>query len=100
LAEKLLPLTASHVDNAAVNHIIHKNAANHKKSQLAKALYQLKNGIIVVKMDKKAQKQAEQKAAAERKAADNIRISSEIKESKAQKAAIKTAAAAAKKGKK
>ena len=56
LAEQLMPTTASLIDNAAVHHVIHKNAANHKKAQIAKALYQLKNGVVVVKMDKKPRK--------------------------------------------
>ena len=54
------------IDNAAVKGVIHKNAANHKKAQIGKALHQLKQGIIVVKADAKTLKQAEQRAAAAR----------------------------------
>ena len=68
LAEELLPKTSSMIDNAAVKGVIHKNAANHKKAQIGKALHQLKQGIIVVKADAKTLKQAEQRAAAARKA--------------------------------
>ena len=64
LAESLLPKTSSMIDNAAVKGVIHKNAANHKKAQIGKALHQLKQGIIVVKADAKTLKQAEQRAAA------------------------------------
>lgn len=70
LAESLLPKTSSMIDNAAVKGVIHKNAANHKKAQIGKALHQLKQGIIVVKADAKTLKQAEQRAAAARKAAE------------------------------
>lgn len=94
LAEELMPVTASLVDNAAVHHVIHKNAANHKKAQIAKALYQLKNGVVVVKMDKKSLKQAEQKAAAERKAAEKAALSEQLKAQRAEKAAAKEAAKA------
>ena len=68
LAEKLMAEAASKIDNAASKKVIHKNNANRKKSQIAKALYQLKSGVIVVKADAKTLKQAEQKAAAQRKA--------------------------------
>lgn len=46
LAESLLPKTSSMIDNAAVKGVIHKNAANHKKAQIGKALHQLKQGIM------------------------------------------------------
>ena len=68
LAEKLLAEAASKIDNAASKKVIHKNSANHKKAQIGKALFQLKSGVIVVKADAKSLKQAEQKAAAARKA--------------------------------
>lgn len=68
LAETLLPETSSKIDNAAAKGVIHKNAANHKKGQIARSLHQLKLGIIVIKADAKQLKQAEQKAAAVRKA--------------------------------
>lgn len=100
LAVSLLPETAAMVDKAAVEHIIHKNAANHKKAQLARSLYQLQNGIIVVKMDAKTQKQAEQKAAAQRKAEESAKIVAERKAAREEKAAAKAAAASDKKKKK
>ena len=40
-AKKLLPLASSKIDNAATKNVIHKNAANRKKAQIAKALSQL-----------------------------------------------------------
>ena len=51
LAEKLMSEAASKIDNAASKKVIHKNSANHKKAQIAKALHQLKSGVIVVKAD-------------------------------------------------
>ena len=93
LAESLLPKTSSMIDNAAVKGVIHKNAANHKKAQIGKALHQLKQGIIVVKADAKTLKQAEQRAAAARKAAEEEALKQE--RSAARKA--KEEAAAAKK---
>ena len=63
LAEKLMSEAASKIDNAASKKVIHKNNANRKKSQIARALHQLKSGVIVVKADAKTLKQAEQKAA-------------------------------------
>ncbi len=68
-AEKLLPLTSRAIDNAAVKGTIHKNKANHAKSQIGRALYLLKQGIVVVKADAKTLKQAEQKAAAQKRIA-------------------------------
>lgn len=100
-AEKLLPLTASEIDGAAKAHIIHKNAANHKKAQIAKALYQLQHGIIVVKVDAKTLKQAEQKAAAQKKAEESQAIrdarTSARKEKEAAKAPVAKKKAPAKK---
>ena len=61
-AKALLPVACSQVDKAAKKGVIHKNAANHKKGQLAKAVSQLERGIVVVKVDAKTLKQAEQKA--------------------------------------
>ena len=93
LAEELLPKTSSMIDNAAVKGVIHKNAANHKKAQIGKALHQLRQGIIVVKADAKTLKQAEQRAAAARRAAEEEALRQE--RSAARKA--KEEAAAAKK---
>ena len=67
LAKQLLPETSSKIDNAAVKHVIHKNAANHRKAQIAKTLSQLEKGVIVVKVDAKTLKQAEQKPPQPRK---------------------------------
>lgn len=100
-AEKLLPLTASEIDGAAKAHVIHKNAANHKKAQIAKALYQLQHGIIVVKVDAKTLKQAEQKAAAQKKAEESQAIrearTTARKEKEAAKAPVTKKKAPAKK---
>lgn len=100
-AEKLLSLTASEIDGAAKAHIIHKNAANHKKAQIAKALYQLQHGIIVVKVDAKTLKQAEQKAAAQKKAEETQAIrearTTARKEKEAAKAPVAKKKAPAKK---
>lgn len=90
LATQLLPETCAMVDKAAVEHVIHKNAANHKKSQLSRSLYQLQQGIVVVKMDAKTLKQAEQKAAAQRKAEENAKLIAERKAAKEEKEAAKT----------
>ena len=92
LAEKLLSEAASKIDNAASKKVIHKNAANHKKAQIGKALFQLKSGIIVVKADAKSLKQAEQKAAAARKAEEKAAAIAAWKEEKAAKEAAKEAA--------
>ena len=51
LAKTLLPVASSQIDEAAKKNVIHKNAANRKKSQIAKALSQLERGIVVVKVD-------------------------------------------------
>lgn len=91
LAEELLPHTASRIDEAAVKHIIHKNNANHKKAQIAKTLHQLKSGVIVIKLDVKAQKQAEQKAAAVRKAQELETAKKARKEASDKKAAAEAA---------
>ena len=92
LAEKLLAEAASKIDNAASKKVIHKNSANHKKAQLGKALHQLKSGVIVVKADAKSLKQAEQKAAATRKAEETAAAIAAWKEEKAAKEAAKEAA--------
>ncbi|MDD4291449.1 MAG: 30S ribosomal protein S20 [Clostridia bacterium] len=96
LAESLLPETSSLIDKAAAKNVIHKNAANHKKAQVARELYQLQNGIIVIKLDSKAQKQAEQKAAAQRKAEEKKEHLEKIKAAKAEKEAAKVAKVAKK----
>ena len=98
LARQLLPIASSKIDNAAVHHVIHKNAANRKKAQIAKALSQLERGIVVVKVDAKTLKQAEQKAAAQRKAEEAEVIKAQRNQSKKAKEAAK--APAPKKGKK
>ena len=99
LARQLLPIASSCIDNAAVKHVIHKNAANRKKAQIAKALSQLERGIVVVKVDAKTLKQAEQKAAAQRKAEESEVIRAQRNQSRKTKEAAK-APAAPKKGKK
>ncbi len=68
-AERLLPLASHAIDSAAVKGTIHKNKANHAKSQIGRALHLLRQGIVVVKADAKTLKQAEQKAAAQRRIA-------------------------------
>ncbi len=92
-AEKLLPLTESKIDNAAVKGIIHKNAANHKKAQVSKAFYQLQHGIIVIKVDAKTLKQTEQKAAAAKKATEQEAIKAQRNASRLEKEAAKAPAA-------
>ncbi|MCM1290044.1 MAG: 30S ribosomal protein S20 [Corallococcus sp.] len=92
LAKSLLPLTASKIDNAAVKNVIHKNAANRKKAQIAKTLSQLERGIVVVKVDAKTLKQAEQKAAAARKAEEAEAIKAQRNEAKKAKEAAKAPA--------
>ena len=96
LARTLLPIASSKIDNAAVKHVIHKNAANRKKAQIAKALSQLERGIVVVKVDAKTLKQAEQRAAAQRKAEEAEAIKAQRNEAKKAKEAAK--APATKKG--
>ena len=98
LARELLPEVSSRIDNAAVKHVIHKNAANHKKAQIAKALSQLERGIVVVKVDAKTLKQAEQRAAAQRREEEAAAIRAARMEAKRAKEAAK--ATATKKGKK
>lgn len=98
LAKQLLPITSSKIDNAAIKHVIHKNAANRKKAQIAKTLSQLEKGIIVVKVDAKTLKQAEQKAAAAKKAEEAATIKAQRNEAKKAKEAAK--APATTKGKK
>ena len=88
-AKALLPLACSQVDKAAKKGVIHKNAANHKKGQLAKAVSQLERGIVVVKVDAKTLKQAEQKAAAQRKAEEAAAIKAQRNQAKKAKEAAK-----------
>ena len=92
LAQQLLPIAASKIDNAAVKHVIHKNAANRKKAQIAKTLSQLEKGIVVLKVDAKTLKQAEQKAAAARKAEEAEAIKAQRNEAKKAKEAAKAPA--------
>lgn len=92
LAKTLLPVASSQIDEAAKKNVIHKNAANRKKSQIAKALSQLEKGIVVVKVDAKTLKQAEQKAAAQRRADEAAAIKSKINEAKKAKEAAKNPA--------
>ncbi|CCZ95028.1 30S ribosomal protein S20 [Corallococcus sp. CAG:1435] len=89
LAKQLLPVTSSKIDNAAVKNVIHKNAANRKKAQIARTLSQLEKGVIVVKVDAKTLKQAEQKAAAARKAEEAQAIKAQRNEAKKAKEAAK-----------
>lgn len=91
-AKKLLPVASSKIDNAATKNVIHKNAANRKKAQIAKALSQLERGIVVVKVDAKTLKQAEQKAAAQRKAEEVEAIKAQRNEAKKAKEAAKAPA--------
>ena len=100
LAKQLLPIASSKIDNAAVKNVIHKNAANRKKAQIAKALSQLERGIVVVKVDAKTLKQAEQKAAAQRKAEEAAAIKAQRNEAKKAKEAAKAPAPAKKSSKK
>lgn len=93
LAKELLPIASSKIDNAAVKNVIHKNAANRKKAQIAKTLSQLERGIVVVKVDAKTLKQAEQKAAAARKAEEAEAIKAQRNEAKKAKEAAKAPAA-------
>ncbi len=93
LAKELLPVASSQIDKAAKKNVIHKNAANHKKAQLAKAYSQLENGIVVVKVDAKTMKQAEQKAAAQKKAEEAAAIKAQRNEAKKAKEAAKAPAA-------
>ena len=92
LARQLLPIASSKIDNAAVKNVIHKNAANRKKAQIAKALSQLERGVVVVKVDAKTLKQAEQKAAAQRKAEEAEAIKAQRNEAKKAKEAAKAPA--------
>ena len=94
LAKTLLPVASSQIDEAAKKNVIHKNAANRKKSQIAKALSQLEKGIVVVKVDAKTLKQAEQKAAAQRRADEAAAITTKINEAKKAKEAAKNPAPA------
>ncbi|MEG1528430.1 MAG: 30S ribosomal protein S20 [Clostridia bacterium] len=92
LAKKLLPIAESKIDGAATKGVIHKNCANRKKSQVSKALYQLVNGIVVIKIDAKTQKQAEQKAAAVKKAEEQATIKATINDARKAKEAAKVPA--------
>ncbi len=92
LAKELLPVASSKIDNAAVKNVIHKNAANRKKAQIAKTLSQLERGVVVVKVDAKTLKQAEQKAAAARKAEEAEAIKAQRNEAKKAKEAAKAPA--------
>lgn len=100
LAKQLLPIASSKIDNAAVKHVIHKNAANRKKAQISKTLSQLERGIIVVKVDAKTLKQAEQKAAAVKKAEEAAAIKAQRNEAKKAKEAAKAPATTKKSTKK
>lgn len=97
LAKELLPVACSQIDKAAKKNVIHKNAANHKKAQIAKAYSQLEKGIVVVKIDAKAMKQAEQKAAAQKKAEEAAAIKAQRNEAKKAKEAAKAPATTTKK---
>lgn len=92
LAKQLLPVASSKIDNAAIKHVIHKNAANRKKAQISKTLSQLERGVIVVKVDAKTLKQAEQKAAAAKKAEEAAAIKAQRNEAKKAKEAAKAPA--------
>lgn len=85
LAKELLPIASSKIDNAATKKVIHKNAANRKKAQIAKTLSQLEKGVIVIKVDAKTLKQAEQKAAAQKKAEEAAAIKAQRNETKKAK---------------
>lgn len=100
LAKQLLPIASSKIDNAAVKNVIHKNAANRKKAQIAKTLSQLERGVVVVKVDAKTLKQAEQKAAAARKAEEAAAIKAQRNEAKKAKEAAKAPVATKKAAKK
>ena len=100
LAKQLLPIASSKIDNAATKKVISKNAANRKKGQIAKTLSQLEKGVIVVKVDAKTLKQAEQKAAAARKAEEAQAIKAQRNEAKKAKEAAKAPTPAKKTSKK
>ena len=91
-ARALLPIASSKIDAAATKNVIHKNAANHKKAQISKAFSQLERGIVVVKVDAKTLKQAEQKAAAAKKAEEAEAIKAKRNEAKKAKEAAKAPA--------
>ena len=97
LAKELMPLASSKIDAAAKKNVIHKNAANRKKSQIARTLSQLEKGIVVVKVDAKTLKQAEQKAAAAKKAEEAAAIKAQRNEAKKAKEASKAPQPAKKK---
>ncbi|MBR2974448.1 MAG: 30S ribosomal protein S20 [Clostridia bacterium] len=97
LAKELMPLASSKIDAAAKKNVIHKNAANRKKSQIARTLSQLEKGVVVVKVDAKTLKQAEQKAAAAKKAEEAAAIKAQRNEAKKAKEAAKAPQPAKKK---
>lgn len=97
LAKSLLPIASAKIDKAASKNVITKNAANRKKGQIAKTLSQLEKGIILVKVDAKTLKQAEQKAAAQKKAEEAAAIKAARNEAKKAKEAAKAPATPAKK---
>ena len=97
LAKELMPIASSKIDTAAKKNVIHKNAANRKKSQIARTLSQLEKGIVVVKVDAKTLKQAEQKAAAAKKAEEAAAIKAQRNEAKKAKEAAKAPQPAKKK---
>ena len=68
-AERLLPIASHAIDSAATKGVIHKNKANHAKSQIGKALNLLRKGVVVVKADVKTLKQARNTARQEKEAA-------------------------------
>lgn len=90
-AERLLPIASHAIDSAATKGVIHKNKANHAKSQIGKALNLLKKGVVVVKADVKTLKQAEQKAAAARKAQEAEAIKQARNTARQEKEAAKAA---------
>lgn len=91
-ATALLPETSAKIDGAATKGVIHKNNANRKKSQIATALYKLRMGVIVIKADPKTLKQTEQRAAAQRKAAESQQIRETRNAARAEKEAAKAPA--------
>lgn len=89
LATELFGETSSLIDNCASKNIISANAANHKKAQIATALDQLKKGNVLIKVDAKTLKQAEQKAAGARKKAEEQASLTAKREAKEAAAAAK-----------
>lgn len=99
LATSLFGETSSLIDNCASKGIISSNAANHKKAQITTALDQLKMGNVLVKVDAKTLKQAEQKAAGVRKKAEAEASLTAKREAKEAAASAKAKEAAASKKK-